>query len=308
MTSLRELEVRHLVAFEAVARLGTMARAADEVGYTQGAVSQQIARLEKVVGEPVFDRHPGPRPVSLTPFGERVLDHACDLLDRVRSTAADLDAYRDGDAGRIRIGTFQSASVALLPQVVGRLLAERPGIELELFEAMDDHLTDWLRSSRIDLSFFIGENGEPGEFRTVPLLADRYVAVSRTGDLRPGALRPKELVALRLMADPTDARHRIDPGLRAAGVVPTYAFQSRDYGTALALVRAGLGVAIVPQLILDPQARDLAVHEIDADIPARELALGWRADRTLSPAAQHFVDAALDAVAAGDLALPVTPN
>lgn len=304
MEALRELEVRHLVAFEAVTRLGTMARAAEELGYTQGAVSQQVARLEKLVGGPVFDRHPGPRPVSLTPFGERLLGHARDLIDRVRSTAADLEAYRDGDAGTIRIGTFQSASMALLPQVVGRLLAERPNVELELFEAMDDHLTDWLRSSRIDLSFFIGDNGEPGEFRTEPLLADRYVAVSRAGDVPAGPLRPAELVALRLLADPTDARHRIDPGLRAAGVVPTYAFLTRDYGTALAMVRAGLGVAIVPQLILDPRSGDLVVHPIDADIPPRELALGWRADRALSPAARHFVDAAVAAVAAGDLALP----
>ena len=73
MVALRELELRHLVALDAVATEGTFARAAERLGYTQSAVSQQIAALERAVGEKVFDRPGGPRAVELTPFGAELL-------------------------------------------------------------------------------------------------------------------------------------------------------------------------------------------------------------------------------------------
>ena len=83
MPALRELELRHLIALDAVATEGTFGRAAVRLGYTQSAVSQQIAALERIVGGSLFDRPGGPRPVALTPLGELVLIHARDIIDRV---------------------------------------------------------------------------------------------------------------------------------------------------------------------------------------------------------------------------------
>ena len=88
------LEVRHLLALAAVTETGTFSRAAEELGYTQSAVSQQIGALERIVGTPVFERPGGPRPVRLTPAGEILLTHARAVLARVSSASADLRACR----------------------------------------------------------------------------------------------------------------------------------------------------------------------------------------------------------------------
>src|SRR5918996_1473894 len=123
------LELRHLAALDAVATEGTFGRAAALLGYTQSAVSQQIAVLEKAVGGAVFDRPGGPRPVSLTPLGKVVLTHGRDLLTKAEALADAVDRFRAG-TGRIDIGTFQAATKLILPAVVRRLLSEHPGCDI----------------------------------------------------------------------------------------------------------------------------------------------------------------------------------
>ena len=124
------LELRHLVALRAVAECGTFARAADCLGYTQSAVSQQVAALERVLGQKVFDRPGGPRPVVLTPSGRLLLERGEEILDRVAVTMADLAQVHDSERGRIRLGSFQSVSVHLAPPLLARLRAERPLVEV----------------------------------------------------------------------------------------------------------------------------------------------------------------------------------
>ena len=93
VTSLRDLEVRHLIALDAVATEGTFGRAAERLGYTQSAISQQIAALERLVDGKLFDRPGGPRPVELTPLGAEVLDAARDLLNRVEAAGQRIDIF-----------------------------------------------------------------------------------------------------------------------------------------------------------------------------------------------------------------------
>src|SRR4026207_1118994 len=127
MQSFRDLEVRHLIALDAVATEGTFGRAAERLGYTQSAISQQIAALEKVVGGKLSDRPGGPRPVELTPLGSEVLDAARDLLTRVEAAAHRIDRFRSGEIGQITVGTFQSTSAAVLPLVIGPVRPPPPG-------------------------------------------------------------------------------------------------------------------------------------------------------------------------------------
>lgn len=285
---LRDLEVRHLVALDAVARLGTFGRAADELGYTQSAISQQIARLERMLGAPVFDRPGGPRPVTLTPLGLLVLDHARAILGRVRTADVDVESFLAGASGRLRVGTFESVSTNLVPRIIGPLLETIPGLDLELVGS-DELLVPWLREGQIDLSFMVGENGEPGEFETVHLLDDPYVLVTRAGSGWPKRADTHRLGELALIADPTESRFRIDPALRALGVEPNYAFRSHENGAMLAMVKAGLGAAITPRLSIDRLDPELEAHELRPALPRRRVLLAWRAGRTLSPVAERFV-------------------
>ena len=298
MERLRELEVRHLLALEAVARLGTFGRAAEELGYTQSAVSQQIAAFERVLEAPLFDRPKGPRPVTLTPFGELVLGHARALLSRVRSAEADVASFLAGASGRLRVGTFESVSTSLVPQIIKPLLETIPELDLELVGSADDQLVPWLREGRIDLCFAVGDNGEPGEFETVHLLDDPYVLVARPGDRPDGPVRLRSLTGAPLLGDPTETRYRVDPALRAAGVEPTYAFRSHENGAMLAMVKAGLGMAIMPRLAIDRDDPELVRHELRPALPPRRVNLAWRAGRTRSPVADRFIAQAVETAAA----------
>src|SRR5712691_7554175 len=128
------VELRHLIALEAVAREGSFGRAAISLGYTQSAVSQQIATLERIVGERLLERPGGPRAVSLTEAGELLLRHAEAIVARLDAARADMAALRAGETGMLRVGTYQSVGARVLPAVMRRFRGEHPGIELELHE------------------------------------------------------------------------------------------------------------------------------------------------------------------------------
>ena len=128
------IDIRHLAALEAVAEEASFGRAADRLGYTQSAISQQIAGLEKIIEGTLFDRPGGPKRVRLTPLGEVVLDHARAVLARLGALESEVDLHKAGRVGHISVGTFQSVSVQLLPTVFQSLRAERPDLTIRLIE------------------------------------------------------------------------------------------------------------------------------------------------------------------------------
>src|SRR5437588_11103456 len=98
------VELSHFAALQAVAAAGSFGRAADRLGYTQSAVSQQIATLERIVGEKLVERPGGPRPISLTEAGHLLLRHADSIVSRLQAAQADLQALRAGEVGTLRGG------------------------------------------------------------------------------------------------------------------------------------------------------------------------------------------------------------
>src|SRR5580765_2754551 len=132
------LELRHLVALKAIAEEGTFGRAAQRLGYTQSAISQQIAMLERIVGQKLIERPGGPRPVSLTEAGELLLRHADAIAARLQAAQADLAALDAGESGPLRIGTYQSVGARVLPQLLREFGADWPQVEITLRESADD--------------------------------------------------------------------------------------------------------------------------------------------------------------------------
>src|SRR3989440_4145392 len=124
------IELRHLTALEAVSRLGSFGRAAKSLGYTQSAVSQQIAALERIVGERLVERPGGPRRVSLTEAGVLLVRHAEAIVARLAAAQADLAALLDGEAGRLRVGVFQSVGQRILPELMRTFASEWPKVEV----------------------------------------------------------------------------------------------------------------------------------------------------------------------------------
>src|SRR5579862_4829535 len=149
------VEVRHFAALQALAEEGSFGRAARRLGYTQSAISQQIATLERIVGEQLVERPGGPRPVSLTEAGQLLLRHADSIVARLQAAQADLQALRAGEAGTLRVGTFQSAGARVLPEIMRRFTAQWPLIEVMLEEHDDEAIADALERGELDVGFLL---------------------------------------------------------------------------------------------------------------------------------------------------------
>jgi DNA-binding transcriptional LysR family regulator len=294
MPGLRDLELRHLAALDAVAAEGTFAKAADRLGYTQSAISQQIAALERVVGEKVFDRPGGPRAVELTPFGVELLRGGRDLLARVAALADDLDRFRTGYTGRLTIGTFQSVSSAVLPLVLGRFREAHPQVEIQLFETdVDEVLEEQLERGQTEVSFLVGAPGDlsASAFESRLLLTDPFVLIARPGQFPAGPVSLDAFAGEPLIGQhPNSCQLLNEAGLRSAGLDPSYVFRSNDNGTVAAMVRAGMGVAVMPLLCTEPEDPRTELHPLDPPIAGRQVSIAWRAGRTLSPSARVFVE------------------
>src|SRR3989442_961748 len=173
---LQGLELRHLLALQAIAQEGSFGRAAIALGYTQSAVSQQIAALERVVGEKLIERPGGPRPVSLTEAGRLVLRPSQAIVARIQALHAGLAAFPAGAAGPLRGAPYQSVSARALPALIRRFRETWPQVDVQLTEAGDAELEALLERGEVDLSFVM----LPLERETLEaeeLIVDPYVLV-----------------------------------------------------------------------------------------------------------------------------------
>ena len=290
------VELRHLAALQAVAREGTFGRAAEALGYTQSAISQQIATLERLVGARLLERPGGPRPVSLTEAGELLLRHADGILARLHAAQADLAALSDGSAGKLRVGAYQSVGARILPELLRRFAGAWPQVEVTLTESANDYaLIAAVERGELDLAFVMLPV-EEGSFEWVELMEDPYVLVvpadsplARRG--KPATRRDiagMNLIGFRSCRSVAD----VEAQLRVDGTDPNVVFRSDDNGTVQGLVAAGMGVAFAPLLTVEPNDDRVAVLELVPNAPPREIGIAWHRDRYRSPAAAAFVDTA----------------
>ena len=292
------VDLRHLAALEAVARTGSFGRAARELGYTQSAVSQQIAQLERIVGQRLFDRPGGPRPVEPTEAGLLLLRHADAIVAQLDAARADMAALAEGEAGTLRVGIYQSVGARLLPALVRRFRAQLPRVGVRVREESSaDDLLRLLEHGELDLSFADLPLRE-GPFEWAELLQDPYVLlVSARSELAELDAAPplREVAKLPLIG----RRSTDEPERFLAGRVPevNVVFRTDDNGTLAAFVAEGLGAAIEPRLVIDPRDRDVKMLPFGSRIPPRTLVLAWHRDRYRSQAAQAFVELAQELAA-----------
>jgi DNA-binding transcriptional LysR family regulator len=304
------VDLRHLAALEAVTRTGSFGRAARELGYTQSAVSQQIAQLERMVGQKLFHRPGGPRPVEPTEAGLLLLGHADAIVAQLDAARADMTALAEGAAGTLRVGIYQSVGTRLLPALVRRFREQWPlvGVRVREESAAAD-LLRLLEHGELDLSFAdlplrAGAEGAKsgrasaspatlaahGPFEWAELLQDPYVLlVSARSELASLDSAPslREVAKLPLIG----RRSTDEPERFLAGRVPevNVVFRTDDNGTLGALVAGDLGAAVEPQLVVDPRDRAVKMLPFGSRIPPRTLVLAWHRDRYRSQAAEAFV-------------------
>jgi DNA-binding transcriptional LysR family regulator len=290
------VEVRHLAALRAVAREGSFGAAALALGYTQSAVSQQIATLERAVGERLIERPGGPRRVSLTEAGVVLLRHAERIVAGMEAAWADVRAVATGEAGEIRVGTYQSVGARILPEVMREFVAERPGVQVVLTESgSDQELLDLLERGELDLAFTVLPM-PPGPFEAVELLRDPYVLMVQAESplaTRDHGLGLRDLAGVPMMG----FRHcisgeRVEELVRSRGVDLNIVFRSDDNGTVQGLVGAGMAVALVPLLAVETSDERVVLLRIVEELPDRRIGLAWHRDRARSSAARAFLESA----------------
>jgi molybdate transport repressor ModE-like protein len=274
------VELRHLATLRTVATVGSLAGAARELGYSQPAVSQQLAALERLVGARLVERRAGAHAVALTEAGALVLLHGNAMLSRAHVADAELRALSGGTAGSLRLGTIPSIGARLVPPLVRRLRERWPDVEVQLVEDDDDRpLLAGVEAAQLDATFAILPTS-PGPFAVVELLADPYVVVvAADSDLarRGRRLGVRDLASLELI---TCSQSRApEDYLRAHGIAAQMRHRISDNETLVGLVAAGMGAALVPRLVVDPGREDVVVLELASGPPARPIGLAWHSDR-----------------------------
>jgi DNA-binding transcriptional LysR family regulator len=283
-----------LLTFRETARLGSVTAAARALGYTQSAVSRQLAVLEATVGAQLLDRRP--RGVALTEHGRSFLPHAEALLARIDTARRDLLALDELEHGRLRIGAFPTAVAALIPHAMAAFQARHPGVSLSLVEGTTRRLLARLLDGLADvavISAFSGQELDEKSFRFTRLCDDALlIGMPRDHRLaRRRSLRLDELVGERWIgADTDDDDRRLGPGHLRFADPPRVDFVVRGWTAKLGLVAAGLGITPVPSLAATAVRRDVALVGLRGqDARSRGIYAATVNSRTEPPAVREFL-------------------
>ena len=301
------VEVRHLAALEAIANEGTFGKAAIRLGYTQSAISQQIATLERVVGAQLIERPGGPRPVSLTEAGKVLLGHAESIVGRLKAAQADLAALSAGESGSLRVGTFQSVGARVLPEVMRRFAKTWPHVDVVLHESNSDReLATLVERGELDVAFAQLPIEAPS-LEWFELLRDDYVVVASRDS--PIASHPRPLSLAEIANQPLigfrqcRATEIVVDQLRASGHEPRFVSRSDDNGVVQGLAGAGIGIAVMPRLTVDANDDSIVIVDLGHRLAPRIVGMVWHADRYHSAAARSFVETAREVAAETGAAL-----
>jgi DNA-binding transcriptional LysR family regulator len=308
------IELRHLIALRAVAEERSFHRAAVRLGYSQSAISQQIAALERIVGHELLERQRGSRPLSLTLSGEWLLRHAANIESSLAAAKMDLEAIGAGRAGPLRVGSFQTIGARVLPGVLKRFMERWPEANIELKETVgDSELADAVSRAELDLAYVtLPPPADVPDLKVTELLKDPLVVVAQAGSgliggresLSADELGKLPLVCFQACRATESALRRIE----ANGTEPRVLLRSDDNEVLKGIVGAGVCAALLPRLALEPADRELEIASLPDEFEPRVIALVQRTDRYSTPAMADFVQTSV-AVCTEliDRAEPATP-
>lgn len=249
--------------------------------------------------------------MSLTEAGKVLLEHAGHIVARLAAAKADLDAMAAGDAGILRVGTFQSASARLLPPTLAHFRTAWPNINIELRnEPVIAQVEGLIRSGQADLAF-ADIAGLDDAHAMVELIRDPSVLITAPTHrlAQTDTVELSELEGERMISMPGNdfCALRTARALERVGVSPNIVFRSDDNLTTQRLVAIGLGVAIVPLLTVERSIPDaqVAIRGLSASLD-RQIGIIWHRDRLQSRAAEAFIATAMQISL--DVEMPKVPS
>lgn len=291
------LDLNALVSLRSVNTHGSVISAADALGFSPSAVSQQIKRLEKQVGLPLLERVG--RGVILTDHGRRLIDAGGRLLTDLEQVESGLHRDAERVSGDIRLAAFSTAMRGLVAPVVRDVLASHPDLSLRVMEKEPWEAIDLVADGHCEISV-VHSWGDvplpiPDHLVTRSLLHDEAHVLVPAGHRLAGRRRvtPKDLVDEDWIATPegTICRQWLHRMYDGTGRLPRIAHQSLEFDSHIALVRAGLGIALVPQLGRAPLPDDVTAIRAYDPVPNREVMALHRRSMADSPAIRAVVEA-----------------
>ncbi|MFP3986177.1 LysR family transcriptional regulator [Streptomyces sp. E11-3] len=281
-----------LAALVAVAEAGSITRAAGRLGYTAPALSQQLAKLEREAGAALLVRHH--RGARLTAAGELLVKRARRVLDEMDLARHELARLTGLSGGRLRIGAFPTAGIHLLPPALSAFRRAHPDVELAVTEFEPPAGVAAVADGAVDLA--LTHAYQPGETEPLPvavaaeaLLTEELVLVTAPGHaladgagrLPLGDLAGQPLIS---MAPWHPRRREVEAALARAGASPSVVVETPSYAVVCALASAGLGVAVVPEMVARKALTPVNVRALDPPGLRRTISVVYRVDEP-NPAA-----------------------
>jgi DNA-binding transcriptional LysR family regulator len=286
-----DLNLRQLQTFVTVAQLSSFTRAAQMLHLSQPALTKQIRQLEETLGVRLFDRNT--RTVELTRIGRELAPVVNQLLQELDVVVVKTKGLAEKSRGVIRIAALPSISSTILPQAVAQFKETYPGVSVILKDVLAERVVTMVKGEEVD--FGIGSlNAVDSDVRFIPLLTDRIVMVFPPGF----ALERKKEVQLRdliglpliLMDKESSVRRLVDRAFEGIGALATPAFEATYMSTAAGMVKAGLGVALLPSSASETgELTGLRSRPIKHPALTRDIGIVQKSGRSLSPAAESFM-------------------
>ena len=285
------MELQQLRYFVAVVDSGRFTTAARDLHVAQPSVSKQVRKLESELGTILLERRKAG--IALTDAGEILLPWARRVLADIDGARAEVAGLATLERGRLSIGATPSLSTVLLPRVLAGFHDEHPGVTLQVAEAGSRDLVERLASGDLDLALVILPVPREALFDTSPLLREELVlAVAKRHQLaKRTVVRVSELrgVPLVMFRDGYDLRSATIAACEQAGFHPTFAVEGAEMDGVLQMAAAGVGVAVVPSMVVTRGGPLVAVR-LSHPTPSRSVGVAFRRDRPRSRAADAFTE------------------
>ena len=285
--------LRELEAFVGVTRSGNFSRAAKSLNMSQPALTVRIRHLEAALGVRLLDRTT--RSVALTQIGREFLPVVERVLGEINAVALNARDLAEGRRGLVTVAALPSIASAMLPNTIAAFKASHPGITVRLRDGVAQRVTELVKSGEADFGIGSLARQDP-ELRISPLMSDPVGVVLLPGHPldRRGPIRLEDLLAtpLILLDRQYGVRALIERAFESIGRPVVPAHEASYVPTALGLVKAGLGVAIIAFSAHETvQLSGLRTRTIAHPMLVRHISLIESVNRSLSPAAQQFADA-----------------
>jgi LysR family carnitine catabolism transcriptional activator len=282
-------QMRHIRAFLKIAETRNFTRAANDLHVSQSALTVQIQQLEKSLGVQLFDR--SKRGVTLTSAGNDVIGPLQRLFNDAQVIVEHARELSSASTGFVSVAALPSVCAGVLPNLVRSFISSSPGIRIQIMDVVAERVRESVLKRQVDLG--IGtRHGRDSDLRATLLFQDRLVvfvparhplAVNHTISLRDATafdlILPSRNSSVREAVEAIAHRERVALQTR---------YETNFMPTALAFVRAGLGIAILPQYAVDRDSPQFVRIPLNYRFATRKIELLQRRDSSLSPAAESF--------------------